>query len=72
MLPCWGCRGPANVTLKKMAAGDSFEEVVIGRLIRRCRMEEQQLKPAVKLLRQQGHSLFDFERNFLSSLSRVR
>jgi F420-non-reducing hydrogenase small subunit len=72
MLPCWGCRGPANVALKKMAAGDSFEEVVISRLVRRCRMEEEQLKPAVKLLRQQGHSLFDFERNFLSSLSRVR
>ncbi len=72
VLPCWGCRGPANVALKKMAAGDSFEEVVIGRLVRRCRMEEEQLKPAVKLLRRQGHSLFDFETNFLSSLSRVR
>lgn len=72
MLPCWGCRGPANVAQKTMATGDSFEEVVIGRLVRRCRMEEEQLKPAVKLLRQQGHGLFDFDRNFLSSLSRVR
>jgi F420-non-reducing hydrogenase small subunit len=71
-LPCWGCRGPAKVALKKMADGDSFEEVVINRLIRRCRMEEEQLKPLVKLLRKQGHSLFDFETNFLSSLSRVR
>jgi F420-non-reducing hydrogenase small subunit len=71
-LPCWGCRGPAKVTLKKMAAGDSFEEVVISRLVRRCRMDEEQLKPAVKLLRKQGHSLFDFETNFMSSLSRVR
>jgi coenzyme F420-reducing hydrogenase gamma subunit len=71
-LPCWGCRGPAKVALKKMAAGDSFEEVVISRLMRRCRMEEEQLKPLVKLLRKQGHSLFDFETNFLSSLSRVR
>jgi F420-non-reducing hydrogenase small subunit len=71
-LPCWGCRGPAKVALKKMADGDSFEEVVISRLIRRCRMEEEQLKPLVKLLRKQGHSLFDFETNFLSSLSRVR
>jgi F420-non-reducing hydrogenase small subunit len=71
-LPCWGCRGPAKVALKKMAGGDSFEEVVISRLIRRCRMEEEQLKPAVKLLRKQGHSLFDFEKNFMSSLSRIR
>jgi F420-non-reducing hydrogenase small subunit len=71
-LPCWGCRGPAKLALKKMAEGDSFEEVVINRLIRRCRMEEDQLKPAVKRLRKQGHSLFDFETNFLSSLSRIR
>jgi F420-non-reducing hydrogenase small subunit len=71
-LPCWGCRGPAQVTLKKMAAGESFEEVVIGRLVKRCRMEEGQLKPAVKLLRKRGHGLFDFERNFMSSLARIR
>jgi F420-non-reducing hydrogenase small subunit len=71
-LPCWGCRGPAKVALKGMAGGDSFEEVVIKRLIRRCRLEEAQLKPAVKLLRKQGHSLFEFETNFVGSLSRVR
>jgi F420-non-reducing hydrogenase small subunit len=71
-LPCWGCRGPAKVALKKMAAGDSFEEVVISRLVKRCRLEEEQLRPAVKLLRRQGHSLFDFEQNFIGSLSRIR
>jgi F420-non-reducing hydrogenase small subunit len=71
-LPCWGCRGPAKLALKKMAEGDSFEEVVIEKLIRRCRMEEADMEPAVKRLRRQGHSLFDFETNFLSSLARVR
>jgi hypothetical protein len=35
-------------------------------------MEQAELKPAVKLLRSQGHTLFDFETNFLSSLARVR
>jgi F420-non-reducing hydrogenase small subunit len=71
-LPCWGCRGPAKLALKKMADGDSYEEVVIEKLVRRCRMEEAELKPAVKLLRRQGHSLFDFETNFISSLARIR
>jgi F420-non-reducing hydrogenase small subunit len=71
-LPCWGCRGPAKAALKKMVSGDSFEEVVIDRLIRRCRLEEEQLRPLVKLLRRQGHSLFDFEQNFMSSLARIR
>jgi hypothetical protein len=55
-----------------MAEGDSFEEAVIDRLVRRCRIEEAQIKPTVKRLRRQGHSLFDFETNFLSALSRIR
>jgi F420-non-reducing hydrogenase small subunit len=71
-LPCWGCRGPAKTAQKRMADGDSYEEVVIGRLTRRCRMAEEQLKPAVKLLRRQGHALFDFEQNFMSGLARIR
>lgn len=71
-LPCWGCRGPAKVALKKMANGDSFEEVVIDRLIRRCGLEREQLRSAVKRLRGQGHALFNFEQSFLSSLSRIR
>jgi F420-non-reducing hydrogenase small subunit len=71
-LPCWGCRGPSKTAVKPMAEGDSFEEVVVGRLARRCGMEQKQLRPFVKLLRRQGHSLFDFEQNFISSLSRIR
>jgi F420-non-reducing hydrogenase small subunit len=71
-LPCWGCRGPAKTALRPMANGESYEEVVISRLVRRCRLDEAQLKPFVKLLRKQGHSLFDFEQNFMSSLARIR
>jgi coenzyme F420-reducing hydrogenase gamma subunit len=71
-LPCWGCRGPAMATVKKMDDGDSYEEVVISRLVRRCRMAAGELKPAVKRLRRQGHSLFEFGQGSLSSLSRVR
>jgi F420-non-reducing hydrogenase small subunit len=71
-LPCWGCRGPAKTTVKKMAAGDNYEEIVINRLVRRCGMEAEELKSAVKRLRRQGHGLFDFEQHFLSSLSRTR
>jgi hypothetical protein len=55
-----------------MAGGDSFEEIVIEKLVRRCLMEAAALRPAVKLLRKQGHSLFDFETNFISSLARIR
>jgi F420-non-reducing hydrogenase small subunit len=71
-LPCWGCRGPAKTTVKTMADGDSYEEVVISRLVRRCRMEANELKPAVKRLRRQGHGLFDLDQGSLSRLSRIR
>jgi len=71
-LPCWGCRGPAKAALKKMANGDSFEEVVIKGLVRRCRLEEDEVRSIMKLVRKQGHNLFSFEQNFFSSLSRIR
>ncbi|MCP4543441.1 MAG: cyclic nucleotide-binding domain-containing protein [Chloroflexi bacterium] len=71
-LPCWGCRGPAKAALKKMADGDSFEEVVIKGLARRCRLEEDNIRALIKLVRKQGHNLFNFERNFISSLARIR
>ena len=55
-----------------MADGDSFEEAVIDGLIRRCGLEREQLRPAVKRLRRQGHALYDFDQNFLGRLSRIR
>ncbi|MBU0493757.1 MAG: cyclic nucleotide-binding domain-containing protein [Chloroflexi bacterium] len=71
-LPCWGCRGPAKSVLNKMSGGDSFEEVAIASLARRCRLEEDVVRSAVKRLRQQGHQLFDFEQRLAGSAGRVR
>lgn len=71
-LPCWGCRGPAKVTLKKISQGDSFEEVVIDGLMRRCKLDENQVAPIIKQMRRQGHGLFDFEASFSNRLARVR
>jgi F420-non-reducing hydrogenase small subunit len=71
-LPCWGCRGPAKSALKRMAGGDSYEETVIDRLAQRCRLEQDQVKPVVKRLRRQGHTLFGFEQNVQSSMARIR
>jgi F420-non-reducing hydrogenase small subunit len=70
--PCWGCRGPAQTALTRMTEGDSFEEVMTGNLGRRCKMEEQMLKPITKQLRRRSHTLFDFDPNSLNSLRRIR
>jgi coenzyme F420-reducing hydrogenase gamma subunit len=71
-LPCWGCRGPAKIALKKMADGDSFEEVMVQGIARRCRFEEGQARQLIKQLRKQGHDLFQVDANFVTSQSRVR
>jgi F420-non-reducing hydrogenase small subunit len=71
-LPCWGCRGPAKVALQKIVEGDSFEEVVIEGLMRRCQLEEEKVTPIIKRMGRSGHALFNFEPSFGNRLSRIR
>jgi len=71
-LPCWGCRGPAKIALKKMAEGDSFEEAVVQGIARRIKMDEAQARALVRQLRVQGHDLFQFDPSSVQSLTRVR
>jgi F420-non-reducing hydrogenase small subunit len=71
-LTCWGCRGPAKVPLQKIAQGDSFEEVVIDGLMKRCQLDEEKVSPIIKRMGRNGHTLFNFEPNFGNRLSRIR
>jgi F420-non-reducing hydrogenase small subunit len=71
-LPCWGCRGPAKVPLQKIAQGDSFEEVVIDGLVKRCQLDEDKVSPIIKGMGRNGHTLFSFESSFGNRLSRIR
>jgi F420-non-reducing hydrogenase small subunit len=71
-LPCWGCRGPAKVSTKKMAEGNTFEEVAVQGIARRCKLEEDQARTLIKGLRRQGHDLFQIDPSIANSLSRMR
>jgi F420-non-reducing hydrogenase small subunit len=71
-MTCWGCRGPAKIALKKMANGDSFEDVVVQGIARRCRFDEGQARSMIKKLRVQGHGLFQFDAGFSNNQARVR
>jgi coenzyme F420-reducing hydrogenase gamma subunit len=71
-LTCWGCRGPAKVSLQKIAQGDSFEEVVIEGLMKRCQLEEKDVSPIIKRMGRNGHTLFNFEPGFGNRLGRIR
>ncbi len=71
-LTCWGCRGPARPALQKIAQGDSFEEVVIDGLMKRCQLEEEKVSPIIKRMNRSGHTLFNIEPSFGNRLSRIR
>ena len=71
-LPCWGCRGPSEAALKKTGEMGSFEEVVAKTLAERCMMEEDKTKSFIRLLREQGHALLEFDRSYTRSITRIR
>jgi F420-non-reducing hydrogenase small subunit len=71
-LPCWGCRGPAAPVLKKMAEGDTYQEVILHTLKQRSGLSEEHLKPVMKMLRSRSNSSLAFEQNLISDLARLR
>jgi F420-non-reducing hydrogenase small subunit len=71
-LPCWGCRGPSKLAIKKTAEGDTFEEVVIDGLVKRCGLDLAVVKPFVRELRRRGHGLFNFDVSSIPAAARVR
>lgn len=62
-LPCWGCRGPSDVVRGKMAAGTSYEQVVLDSLAHRCRLPLEMIEPAIKLIRSRANSALNFCQN---------
>lgn len=70
--PCWGCRGPSQSQMKKLDEGDYFEELLLNSLSKRWKLEEEQVRPLVKLLRCTGGSALGFAQNFVPNASRLR
>ncbi len=71
-MPCWGCRGPSMPVVKKIAAGDYYEEVFSKGLSLRCKVEEAPTRERVRVLKRQGHALFDFDHEASASATRYR
>lgn len=71
-LPCWGCRGPTQKTLNEIGCGSYFEEVMASTIARRTKLDEQQLRAVVRILRNKGGSALSFENNFARNTSRLR
>jgi len=71
-LPCWGCRGPSESTLKRLNEGSGFEEIILNSLVIRTRQSEENLKPLLKIARRRANSSLNFRQNFASDRSRIR
>lgn len=71
-LPCWGCRGPSEIALKKMQDGNSFDEFILNSLINRHPHLEDQIKSVIRIFRKHGNSSLKFNRNFVLDRSRIR
>jgi F420-non-reducing hydrogenase small subunit len=71
-LPCWGCRGLSKAILQKLEKGDSLESLLLNSLARRCRLDEEQIKPVMKIVRHRTNSMLNFYQNFASDRTRLR
>lgn len=71
-LPCWGCRGPSNMALKKIAQGYNFEEFLVNSLVRRFRLPQEKIKPGIRMVRHKGISSLNFDQNFVNDPSNLR
>ena len=71
-LPCWSCRGPSDITLKKIINGDSLEMILIDSLTKRCKISSDKIEPLVKALYREGNSMLRFDHYFTHNKERIR
>jgi F420-non-reducing hydrogenase small subunit len=71
-LPCWGCRGLSEKTLRKVGEGDSFEQVLYGFLARRSRVDEKDINTVMRILRSRGSSLLNFNHESILERTKLR
>ena len=59
-LPCWGCRGPAAAALRRIAAGESFDEVLAVAFARRSRTDSGTVRQLLREVRTSWNSALDY------------
>jgi F420-non-reducing hydrogenase small subunit len=71
-LPCWCCRGPSDITLKKMVRGKSLEKVLLDYLTNRCKLKPNKITPMLHTLCKEGNSLLNFDNYFTHNRDKIR
>jgi F420-non-reducing hydrogenase small subunit len=71
-LPCWCCRGPSDISLKKMSSGGSLEKVLTDSLYRRCKIPSDKIEAIVNSLCKKGNSMLRFDHYFTHNRERIR
>ncbi len=71
-LPCWGCRGPSDMTLQKIGKGDSFDRIMLDSLVRRSKLSEEHMKPIMNVIRNRTNSSLNYNVNHTIDGTRIR
>jgi len=71
-LPCWGCRGPSEILLKKMENGNSAEALLLRLLVRSCNLDEEQIRPVMEIVRTRANTMLGFYEHLRHARSRLR
>lgn len=71
-LPCWGCRGPSDMTLQKIGKGGTFDRIMLDSLVRRSKLSEEHMKPIMNIIRNRANSAVNYFTNHIIDGTRIR
>lgn len=71
-LPCWGCRGPSDATLRKIEQGTGIEQVLADSIALRCHLQGGKIRSALKSMHSMTHSVVHFYHNQRLDRKRIR
>lgn len=70
-LPCWGCRGPSDMTIKKMVDGKDHQAVIEGLLAKRSKLEHESIQEALNVLSYRGNQPYTYDPFLLNVIERL-
>jgi len=71
-LPCWGCRGPSDVTIKKMVDGKDHQVVIQDLLAKRSKLGNESIQEALNILSYRGNRPYIYDPYLLNIIERLK
>ena len=71
-LACWGCRGSSHSALRRIRAGETYEQVMLAAFARRCGVDQEEVRPMLRAMRRRGNTSLGLDQGFVRDESRMR